>query len=296
MSSMTIARFDPLGPEGKLQRLKDFTASVLETDQPIQRGHLYIDDIDHGFSAGVWDCTPFTTTLRPYPFNEFMLILEGSVTIVEPGGRETVIHAGETFIIPKGLNCQWKQTGYLRKYYAIFDGVPGQQPANCAALRVVRPDPEGDQQDVAPPPAELLLTPAPVQHAREWFTDATGQLTVGPGIRRLTIANRFPFPATSYCMFLRGTLPSRMKAERLTALRRAILFWCHSGQSVTGSAASIREWSIALSDPRQKQKDTGGVNSFRGPRRVGSGMVAICANISFLVKTVRVSDTLVARN
>lgn len=204
MSYTKIARFEPFGPEGRLQRLKDFNASILETDQPVQRGHLYIDDGEHGFSAGVWDCTPFTTILRPYPFNEFMLIVEGSVTIAEPGGRETAIHAGETFIIPKGLNCQWKQTGYLRKYYAIFDGAPGQQPVNHAALQVVRPDPEGDQQDVAAPPAELLLTPAPVQYAREWFADATGQLTAGAWDTTAYHRKPIPFPRHELLHVLAG--------------------------------------------------------------------------------------------
>src|SRR5262249_6412382 len=118
----TIARFQPKGPRGMLDRVEDFPESILDSDQPVQHGHLYVDDRQHGFSAGVWECTPFKTTLgRPYPFNEFMVILEGSVTIVEPGDRETTIKAGEIFAIPKGLPCQWKQTGPVRKHYTIFD-------------------------------------------------------------------------------------------------------------------------------------------------------------------------------
>jgi len=179
MPSSTIARFEPKGPRGKLERLEDFTASILETDQPVQYGHLYMDDSQHGFSAGVWECTPFRTTLLPYPVNEFMLILEGSVTIVEAGGHETTIHAGEIFALPKGLPCQWKQTGDVRKYYVIFDDTSGMEPGDSAMLRVVRPDPRGRLEDIGPPPAELLLSSAPIQHAREWFLDATGQWAVG---------------------------------------------------------------------------------------------------------------------
>jgi len=175
----TIVRFAPKGPTGKLERLDDFPASILESDQPTQHGHSYLNDSGHGFVAGVWDCTPFTTRLLPYSCNEFVLILEGSVTIVEPYGRETTIHSGESFVIPQGLNCQWKQTGYLRKYYVIFEEASGRQFVDHAALRVVRPDPKGSLEKSSPPPAELLLSPAPVQHAHEWFADATGQWAIG---------------------------------------------------------------------------------------------------------------------
>src|SRR4029077_7736801 len=122
----------------------------------------------------VWDCTPFVTTLHPYPFNEFMLILEGSVTIVEPGGRETKIRPGEAFCIPQGLNCQWKQTEYVRKYYAIFEEASGRRATDRAALRVVKLDPKEHLDEVLPPSTDLLLGPVPVQHIHEWFSDATG--------------------------------------------------------------------------------------------------------------------------
>ena len=180
MPNTTIARFEPKGPRGKLERVEDFPASILETDQPVQNGHLYMDDSQHGYLAGVWECTPFRTTLgRPYPFNEFMVLLEGSVTIVEPGGLETTIRAGQIFAIPQGLPCQWKQTGHVRKYYVIFEDASGRQLGDPAMLRVVRPDPRGKLEDIGPPPAELLLSPAPIQHAREWFRDATDQWAVG---------------------------------------------------------------------------------------------------------------------
>jgi uncharacterized cupin superfamily protein len=144
MTSRTIVRFDPKGPWGKLERMEDFPASILETNQPVQRGHLYMDDGQHGYLAGVWECTPFRSTLgRPYPFNEFMVLLEGSVTVVEPGGLETTICAGEMFAIPKGLPCQWKQSGPVRKYYVIFDDASGKELGDPAMLRIMRPDPRG---------------------------------------------------------------------------------------------------------------------------------------------------------
>ena len=87
-------------------------------------GILDLNDGEHGFVAGVWYWTPFTTRLLPDSGNEFVLILEGSVTIVEPYGRKRRF-IGESFVIPRGLIRQWKQTGYLCRYYVIFEEASG---------------------------------------------------------------------------------------------------------------------------------------------------------------------------
>jgi uncharacterized cupin superfamily protein len=202
----TIVRFEPNGPTGELKRLDDFPTSILETDQPVQHGYSYFEDSEHGFFTGVWRCTPFITKLRPYPFHEFMLILEGSVTIVESGGRETRIRAGEAFVIPQGLNCQWKQTGPLRKYYTIFEDASGRQFADHAALRVVRPDPRDRLKESPPPPTELLLSSAPVQHALEWFVDVSGQWAVGVWETTAYRRKSIPFPQHELMRILDGSV------------------------------------------------------------------------------------------
>jgi uncharacterized cupin superfamily protein len=192
MLTSTIIPFSPRGPTGDLERLDDFPASILESEQPIQHGYTYLDDSRHGFIAGVWDCTPFVTTLQPYPCHEFVLILEGSVTIVEHNGQETTIHAGESFAIPQGLNCQWKQMGYVRKYYTIFEDASAPRATDHTAHRVVRLDPKGTLTQSTPPSTELLLSSAPSQHAHEWFADSTGQWAVG--IWDTTAYRRKPMP------------------------------------------------------------------------------------------------------
>lgn len=44
-------------------------------------------------------------------------------------GTKVTISAGEAFVIPKGLPCQWIQTDYVRKYFMIFEN-PGAQVAD----------------------------------------------------------------------------------------------------------------------------------------------------------------------
>jgi len=220
MSNDGIVRFEPKGPGGELHQWDEIPASDLESGRPVQRGHFYLDDAERGLSAGVWDCTAFTGKPGPYSVNEFMVILEGSVTIVEAGGRETTIRAGESFIIPKGLHCQWKQPGYVRKYFVIFNDASGLKPSNPAALHVLRPDPKGVLTKSTPPAPELIQSGSPVQHAHEWFSDLTGQWTVGvwdtTGYHRKPI----PFPRHELMHILEGKVTltdAGGKAQTFTA-------------------------------------------------------------------------------
>ena len=209
-----IIPFAAKGPTGSLERLDDFPASILESDQPIQHGLTYLEDSKHGFTAGVWDCTPFVTTLHSYSFNEFMLILEGSVTIILSDGRETKIHSGEAFAIPQGLNCQWKQTEYLRKFYTIFEDASEHHDGDHAALGIVRPDPRGRLTKSPPPPTEMLLSPVPVQHAHEWFVDATGQWAVGVWDTTAYRRRRMPFPHHELMHIVEGSVVLSDEAEK----------------------------------------------------------------------------------
>src|SRR5262249_34922260 len=102
MATGTIVRFEPRGPAGTgLGRWPDFPAEMLTAGTPVQRGHTYFEDKAIGLSAGVWDCTAMTTKAELYSVNELMIVLEGSVTIVDARERAVTVKAGESFLIPK---------------------------------------------------------------------------------------------------------------------------------------------------------------------------------------------------
>ena len=181
MSDLSIIRFDPKGPGGKLDAWEEIPASALIAGQPVQRGHNYFTDPSGQLTAGVWDCTPMTTKMEPYSVNEFMLVLEGAVTIVDRNGNEETVTAGEAFIIPKGLVCSWKQTGYIRKFYVIFDDKSGTPPQSVDQLKVIKLSPNGPTgklEPISPDPA-LYEGGTPVQHLFEYFDDATAQFNAG---------------------------------------------------------------------------------------------------------------------
>jgi uncharacterized cupin superfamily protein len=64
-----------------------------------------------------------------------MLIIGGSVTLIDTAGAEHSFEEGDFFVIPKGLVCAWSQPRFVRKYYCVAVGV---DPAPHVALDLVR--------------------------------------------------------------------------------------------------------------------------------------------------------------
>jgi len=75
-----------------------------------------------------------------------MVVLEGRAQIKNNQTNVIdTINAGESFIIPKGYDCQWIQEGYLRKFYVIAENsaVESSEPENAISNVIILPN-DGD--------------------------------------------------------------------------------------------------------------------------------------------------------
>ena len=128
MSTKKIIRLSA-SPAGFAQEQDPLEPQMFASGMPVQHTHLYYEDDESGLYIGVWDTTDMVEAPGPYTCDEFMWVLEGEVEIKnnKTGAMEKV-QAGEAFVIPKGYDCQWHQTGYLRKFFVISEhpgeGVP----------------------------------------------------------------------------------------------------------------------------------------------------------------------------
>ena len=121
MADLEVIKFDHNGdPDTALQRWDDLPPEMLQCGAPIQAGHTFFETDNGIFTAGVWDCTPHQMVPGPYEVDEFMLVLEGSIIIEHESGDSHRFCAGDSFIIPKGTPCSWKQDEYVRKFWAIY--------------------------------------------------------------------------------------------------------------------------------------------------------------------------------
>jgi len=186
----SVIRFDR---DAILEPLPPIPAEEVLSGSPVQRGRAWIEEPSLGLEAGIWACTPQISTWMDYPVNEFMLVLEGEITIVE-ADRETTFGPGDAFVLPKGLSCQWRQESDVRKFYVIFDD--GSGAVNPGPLHAIRVDPAIALDPSTPPGPDVLVSGTPVQATHEWFVDATGQFAVG--VWATTAYHRRAVPSARY--------------------------------------------------------------------------------------------------
>ena len=183
MNKPTFTKFEANGPGGAgLAEWFHIDPGELVSGTPVQKVHIYDQVEDTGYLSGVWDCTEMTMQPGPYPDNEFMLLLEGSLEFILDDGSEVKVNAGEAFVIPKGLSCQWIQPGYVKKFFMIFSNPGGPIADDVSTKGIILPTPEGPAGE--PAAVELTDTSAffgdiPVQHDHIYYEDPTGQMQVG---------------------------------------------------------------------------------------------------------------------
>jgi len=207
MRDLNAIRFEPHGPAGiGLVEGAKIDPDELTAGEPVQRSHNYFTDDTSTVKAGVWDCTPMTTKLAPYDVNEFMHVLEGTVTIIDQKGHEETIHAGASFVIPKGMPCIWKQTEYMRKFYFLFNDLSGAAPEDPARLKVLRIDPNVDLAPLEQQDVSRYRGGVPTQHIHTCFSDRTGQMTAGVWDTTEMHTRPLPFPRNELMHILSGSV------------------------------------------------------------------------------------------
>jgi len=96
-------------------------AHLLPDTTTPQREQVFFKN-DHGnMEVGLWDTQAMQTEMAPFPWHEFTQVLDGEVTLTEPGGIAQTFRAGDVFFIPAGTVCGWDVPKYLRKFYAALD-------------------------------------------------------------------------------------------------------------------------------------------------------------------------------
>lgn len=168
-----MIRFDR---DAELDTWPAIPVAELVSGTPVQRGLTLLDEPSLGLSAGIWDCSAHTSTWLVQPTHEFMILLEGDVTITTDTG-ETTFRAGDAFVLPQGLGCRWKQPGYVKKFWVTFEDSSGRVADD--QLQAILVDAAAPLSASAPPPPEILHSGSPIQHAHESFVDPSGQFSVG---------------------------------------------------------------------------------------------------------------------
>ena len=85
---------------------------------PTARIWISAQAADGKVTQGVWDCTAGQFRWS-YTWDEFILILEGEVTIESSGKKKTTLRAGDHAHFPLGLQATWTVPKYVKKTFVL---------------------------------------------------------------------------------------------------------------------------------------------------------------------------------
>jgi len=174
----SIIRLSP-DPEGFGETPDKLEAEDFSSDVPLQHTHSDFEDDEIGLYVGLWDTNTMVEAGGPYACDEFMWLIEGECQIRNnrTGTIETV-KAGTPFVIPRGYDCQWHQSGYLRKFFVISEH-PGEEiPAVPAHEGIVIPKADALLTEVAEDAPFAITSGARPQH-NVCYKDTTGRFFSG---------------------------------------------------------------------------------------------------------------------
>lgn len=179
MPDLNVIRFDINGnPQTGLEEWEAISPEVLVSGNPIQRGHVYFSTEGDKLSAGVWDCTEHEEKFAPYEVDEFMHVLEGSITLKDKSGNSHVYRAGESFIIPKGCECSWTQSEYCRKFWVILDDA-GNEIGENNGFSAIRINTDSELPAVPQTDPSPYLSEMPEMGLLSLYKDQSGKFEVG---------------------------------------------------------------------------------------------------------------------
>ena len=72
------------------------------------------------FFSGTWAVQAFESVQRPFPYNEFAFVQDGSITLTNAEGAAEVFNAGDAFFIPEGVECKATVASSVRMTIAVI--------------------------------------------------------------------------------------------------------------------------------------------------------------------------------
>lgn len=110
----------PVLPDTQGAAVLSIESSRLIDGSPKQSFNTQFSNYQGNFHCGVWVSEPGAWRVH-YTEDEFCLILEGEVELIDAAGTARRFGVGDAFVIPQGFSGSWRSIGNVRKYYAIYE-------------------------------------------------------------------------------------------------------------------------------------------------------------------------------
>ncbi|MBI4028502.1 MAG: DUF861 domain-containing protein [Verrucomicrobia bacterium] len=101
-------------------KLADFpiSANQITEGKPVAKIWINAQSADLKVTQGVWDCTAGKFNWD-FTWDEFVMVLEGEVTITSEGGPVFTLRKDDFAHFPLGLKTKWHVPKYVKKTFVI---------------------------------------------------------------------------------------------------------------------------------------------------------------------------------
>lgn len=256
MPDKTIIRLTT-NPDDFSVKPDELTANLFVSDLPIQHSHLYYADEDLGLYVGVWDTNDMIETGGPYSCEEFMWLIDGEATIKNnKTGVFEKAKSGEAFIIPKGYDCQWHQSGYLRKFFVIWENPNELNPNKTNHEGIIIPKIDTPLSAMVTAQPFQITTDSSIPQEHIDYKDITGKFLTGSWASKTFNSEMRPFPYHQFSYVLSGSitltdskdLPHIFKTGDAFFIPKDVVCSGQSDTEVRLLFAILRDSEISLSD------------------------------------------------
>jgi uncharacterized cupin superfamily protein len=233
-------------PEGFGKTPDEVDAKDFESDVPVQHSHSVYEDDDIGLYVGLWDTEAMVETGGPYACDEFMWLLEGECRIKNnKTGEVASVKAGMPFVIPKAYDCQWRQSGYLRKFYVISEHPGEEVPAAPSHEGIVVPKADAVLKEVTDDsPFEVTSGAKPQQNI--CYQDTTGRFLSGTWASEAFESRRRPFPYNEFAYVQDGSITLTDAQDFAQVFNAGDAFFIPKGVECNASVATSARLYIAV--------------------------------------------------
>jgi len=233
-------------PDGFGKTPDTLEAEDFISDIPVQHTHSDHENDEIGLYVGLWDTESMVETGGPYACDEFMWLIEGECRIKNNRtGKIETVKAGTPFIIPKGYDCQWQQSGYLRKYFVISEH-PGEAiPAVPSHQGIVIPEADATLT-AAEEDAPFAITSGAKPRQDICYKDTTGRFFSATWASEAFESDRRPFPYNAFACVQDGSITLTDAAGAAQVFKSGHAFFIPAGVVCSATVANSVRATIAV--------------------------------------------------
>lgn len=197
-----VIRLEANGPAGKGLEKMDLDTADFQSPLPEQFVHVFYNDPEIGLSVGVWTTTTMQEAFGPYPGDEFMLVLEGRVDMLDADDTPVPVETGQSFAVRNAVPVSWKQVGFLRKFYITLADPNAETPKiDSAEGGVMVMDPDALAAKMID---EAESIGGGMQRDAHVFTNDAGTMTIGMWETTPFHTEMQAFSIHEFCQILEG--------------------------------------------------------------------------------------------